>query len=237
MDARAVVTDFVDEAVGRGHRADPALPRTGGPAGNARLTAWTGVLLLALFLAELVTLLDVRSLIGWHIAIGVLLIPPALLKTATTGWRIARYYAGNAPYRTAGPPPLALRVLGPLVVASTLAVLGTGVVVLLVDPATARDPWLTVGRNPVDLLTLHKAAFVVWAVATGLHTLGRLVPAARLTVVRGGAAVAGRASRAATIALAVAASVLAVLLALSVAGPWQAAEREPRDHRIRHEGR
>jgi hypothetical protein len=51
-------------ATGRRHRDDPLEPRTGGPAGNARLTAWTGLLLLVLSLAELVTLLDVGGLIS-----------------------------------------------------------------------------------------------------------------------------------------------------------------------------
>jgi hypothetical protein len=30
-----------------------------------------------LFIAELVTLLDVRQLVSWHVIIGVLLVPPA----------------------------------------------------------------------------------------------------------------------------------------------------------------
>jgi len=79
------VTDVVGTALGRARRSDPVLPRTGGPAGNARLTAWIGLGLLIAFLAELVTLLDVAGLISWHIIIGVLLVPPALAKTATTG--------------------------------------------------------------------------------------------------------------------------------------------------------
>lgn len=88
------VTDVVQAAAGRTHRADAVLPGTGGPAGNAQLTAWLGLVLLALFLAQLVTLLDVRGLISWHLAIGLLLVPPALVKMATTGWRMARYYTG-----------------------------------------------------------------------------------------------------------------------------------------------
>jgi hypothetical protein len=87
---RPIVAETVSAALGRNHRADPIAPRTGGPAGNARLTAWLGLLLLVLSLAELVTLLDIGSLIAWHVAIGMLLIPPALLKTATTGWRVGR---------------------------------------------------------------------------------------------------------------------------------------------------
>jgi hypothetical protein len=72
-------------------RTDPVLAGSGGPAGNAVLTAWTGLTLLVLSVAELLTLFDVRGLISWHVAIGALLVPPALVKTASTGWRIARY--------------------------------------------------------------------------------------------------------------------------------------------------
>jgi hypothetical protein len=173
----AALRETADTALGRGHRADPVLPGTGGPAGNARLTAWTGLLLLVLFLAELVTLLDVRSWISWHLTIGVLLVPPALLKTATTGWRILRYYAGNAPYRSAGPPPMLPRLVGPLVVLSTLALLGTGLALVLVGESGSRHTLLSVVGQRVDLLTLHQAAFAVWAVVTGLHVLVRVLPA------------------------------------------------------------
>src|SRR6266581_6310590 len=129
---RTVAVDFARQAAGRSHRRDEVVGASGGPAGNARLTAWTGLLLLVLFGAELVTLLDVRGWLDWHIVIGVLLIPPALVKTASTGWRIVRYYTGSRAYRDAGPPTLVLRVLGPLVVLFTLAVLGSGVALILV---------------------------------------------------------------------------------------------------------
>src|SRR4051812_49572720 len=108
MDIRSMAQETLAEATGRPPRPDDVTAPTGGPAGNARLTAWTGLILLVLFGAELVTLLDVRGLITWHAVIGVVLVPPALLKTATTGWRIVRYYTGNRGYRTAGPPPMPL---------------------------------------------------------------------------------------------------------------------------------
>ena len=95
MALQQLTADVLAEATGRRHRSDAVVPGGGGPAGNARLTAATGLVLLVLFLAELVTLLDVSGLIGWHVAIGVLLVPPALLKTASTGWRIVRYYGGQ----------------------------------------------------------------------------------------------------------------------------------------------
>jgi hypothetical protein len=173
-------------ALGRSHRSDPVVGETGGPAGNARLTAWTGLLLLLLFLAEGVTLLDVRGLISWHLAIGVALVPPSLLKTGSTGWRIARYYGGSRPYREAGPPHMVVRLLGPVVVLSTLAVLGTGVVLVLIGAPESRQTLLSPFGQRVDAITFHQAAFVVWVGVTGAHVLTRLIPAWQL--VRPGAA-------------------------------------------------
>src|SRR6478752_455227 len=100
------VADTLAEASGREARDNPVLPGTGGPAGNALLTAWTALVLLAVSVAELLTLFDVRGLIGWHVALGALLVPPAVMKTASTGWRMGCYYAGRTPYRQAGPPPM-----------------------------------------------------------------------------------------------------------------------------------
>ena len=122
--------EVVSTALGEVHRDDPALPRTGGPAGNARLTAWAGVVLLVLFLVECFTLLGLDQMLSVHIVVGAMLVPLALLKTATTGWRIARYYAGSPMYREAGPPPLLLRTLGPLVIFTALAVLGSGLALI-----------------------------------------------------------------------------------------------------------
>lgn len=203
-----------EQAIGREHRKDPVLPRTGGPAGNARLTAWTGLVLLVLFLAELVTALDVHGLMSWHVTIGALLIPPALLKTASTGWRIVRYYRGHDAYRVAGPPPLLLRLLGPLVVLSTLAVLGTGILLILLGPDRSRS-------GLIDASFLHKASFVIWAAATGLHTLVRLVPAVQLALSRRPAPVPGQVPRVALLLLAgVAAAVVAVAV-FAGSGAWR----------------
>lgn len=181
--------DTLAEAIGRKHRFDPVTPGSGGPAGNARLTAWTGLVLLVLFLIELVTLLDLNGLLDWHLVVGVLLVPPALLKTATTGWRIVRYYTKQPAYRQAGPPPMLLRVLGPLVVLSTLALLGTGLALIAMGPDASRSTFVTVLAVPLSMVFLHKATFAVWLVVTGVHTLARLVPALRIV---GGRIVGGR---------------------------------------------
>lgn len=213
-----VVAQTVSTALGREHRGDPVLPRTGGPAGNAQLTAWTGLFLLVVFLAELVTLLDVSGAISWHLALGVLLIPPALLKTGSAGWRILRYYTGHGPYRSAGPPPTVLRVLGPLVVLSTLALLGTGVALVLVGATASRQTLFSVLGQQVDVLTFHQAAFIGWAVVTGLHVLGRTVPAWQLVRGRG---VPGPLPRSMAFVATLALAVVCVGWVLTQSGGWR----------------
>jgi hypothetical protein len=241
---KQTLDETVSTALGREHRSDPVLPGSGGPAGNARLAAWVGVLLLVLFLAELVTLIDVHALISWHLAVGVVLIPPSIAKTATTGWRIARYYTGDTSYRTAGPPPLLLRVLGPLVVLATLALLGTGLALVLLGETRSKDPLLTLtgvqpgvrGLErvpfPVDVLFLHQASFVLWGVVTGLHVLARIVPAWRLTVARRPLRVPGAAWRAVVVLLAAACAMLGFVWVSAHAGGWNQDRRRGHDHEI-----
>ena len=174
------IAEFWATTTGQEHRHDPVLQHTGGPAGNARLTAWTGIVLLPLFLAEAATLLSLHQLINWHIVLGTLLVPPALLKTASTGWRIARYYTGHRPYVDAGPPPLLLRLVGPLVVMTTLALLGTGLALVALGPRSGHTSLLALGSLRISALTLHQFSFILWVGATAIHLLGRSLPAARL---------------------------------------------------------
>lgn len=216
-----MATETVNEAVGRSRRVDPVVGAAGGPAGNARLTAWTGALLFVLLAMEGVTVLDIHGLILWHIVVGIVLIPPVLLKTASVGWRIVRYYAGSRPYRAAGPPPMPLRVLGPLVVVATVAVLASGTALIVIGPAASRRPLVGAAGAALDALMVHKAAFVVWLGVTAPHVLGRLVPALRLTLPRWAPAVPGGFWRGAAIVLTMVAAVVAAVLVLSSVGPWQ----------------
>ncbi len=132
---------------------------TGGADGNERLTAATGAVLLVLFAAEGFTILSIHQLITVHFFLGMLLIGPVLLKAATVCYRFARYYTGAAEYRRKGPPAPLLRLLGPVVLGTSLGVLGTGVM-LAVDQS-AVGPWLF----------LHKACFVLWFGAMTIHVL------------------------------------------------------------------
>lgn len=145
-------------------RAPGGAHRDPGVEANARLTAWTGALLFVLLALEGVTILSVRRLLPVHVFVGLLLVPPVLLKSGSTFYRFARYYARDARYRRAGPPELWLRLLGPVMLLTTFAVLGTGVVL-----------WFLGYPFGVDWLELHKLSFVLWFGATGLHVLGHLV--------------------------------------------------------------
>jgi hypothetical protein len=140
----------------------PGAGRSGGVDGNERLTAATAVVLVVLLAALGVTILAIGPLIWWHVLLGMLLIPPVLLKLGSTGWRFARYYGGARDYVRRGPPILGLRLLAPLVIAATLAVFATGVALLAVGPGGG----IVVG--------LHKASFVVWLVVTAIHVLAHV---------------------------------------------------------------
>jgi len=221
-----VLDDVLHEAVGRRHRPDPVTGATSGPAGNAELTAWTGLVLLALIAVELVTLLDVHGLLSWHVVVGVLLTAVAALKIASTGWRILRYYTGNGPYRTAGPPPVLLRILGPMVIAGTVAVLVSGLWLIAVGPDGSRRPMATVLGRPLDWLTIHKVSFLFFAAVVGVHTLARLIPAVNLGTGRsrregGVGRLRGWGPRLAIVTATLVAGALAAVLILPAASGWR----------------
>jgi hypothetical protein len=224
-----MIAETLRTASGRVGRDDPVAPTTGGPAGNAQLTAWTGLLLLVLSAAELITLINVTGLISWHIVLGTILIPPALLKTASTGWRIARYYRGNIDYRRAGPPPTLLRVLGPGVVLTTLGLLASGLVLVLIGPDSSRTSLFTALGHRVDWVTVHQVLFIAWGILTGLHVLARTIPALRLTMLKGPGlpSLDGLALRVAAIVAVAALSAVAAVLVLSASSSWRHHDQSP----------
>lgn len=164
-----------DEGAGSGRRgggtADERSRRLGdqGVEANARLTGTMAAILLVLFAIEGLTILRIQSLLTVHVVIGMLLVPPVLVKIGSTTWRFARYYLGSPAYRRKGPPPPLLRLLGPAVVVLTLAVLATGIALLLAPLAD---------RN--ELFFLHKVTFVLWFIVTAVHVLGHILETTRL---------------------------------------------------------
>jgi len=196
---------------GRRVRRDDA-----GVAGNARLTAANAALLLVLLAIEGVTVLRVRALLTPHVFVGMVLIPPVLLKVASTGWRFARYYRGAPAYQRKGPPPVLLRLLGPVVVLLTVVLFASGAGLLLVSRS-----WLPL------LLKVHKASFVLWFGAMTIHVLGHLGEVFRLAprdwLRRTRRDVTGAGSRQWLIAASLVVGILLGVLFLGRVGPWLAA--------------
>ena len=62
-----------------------------GVQANARLTGQTAAILIVLLGIEGMTLVSIRRLITLHVFVGMLLVPPVLLKMCTTGWRFVKY--------------------------------------------------------------------------------------------------------------------------------------------------
>lgn len=108
------------------------------------------------------TTLSLRSYLPLHIFVGIALLAPIALKLASTGWRFLRYYTGSKPYRLEGPPRLTLRLLAPLLIASTLSLFGSGVAMIVV------------GHGGGPLLTLHAVSFGVWGALVVVHILAYL---------------------------------------------------------------
>jgi hypothetical protein len=185
-----------------------------GVSGNARLTGAVGAALLVLLAAEGATIPFIGSLLGPHIFIGMLLIPPVLLKLGTTGYRFARYYTGSPAYVSKGPPAAALRLLAPGVVLTSLALFGTGVALLLAGPPSA------------TLVFAHKLSFIAWVALMTIHVLGHVLEVPALALAdfmrsRGeGVALAGASARTLSLAASVLAGCALAFLTFHLAGPW-----------------
>ncbi|HET8537903.1 MAG TPA: hypothetical protein VFL73_12055 [Solirubrobacteraceae bacterium] len=132
-------------------------PRHGGSRGNELLTSANAVLLLALLLAQGVTVLALDSMIHIHLFVGVVLLGPVALKLSSTGYRFARYYTGAREYRAAGPPPTLLRAIAPIFVFATVGLFGSGIAMLLR------------GEGGGLLGSVHVASFWVWLGCLAVH--------------------------------------------------------------------
>src|SRR5207244_11645731 len=128
------------------------------------LPARPAATLIALLAVEAAPLLRIQTRLPVHAFVGRLLIPPIVLKLASTGWRLLRYYRRGEEYVRRGPPHVALRVLvAPVIVLSTLVLFATGVALLVLD------------QTHGTIVGLHKASFIVWVGATGVHVLAHAV--------------------------------------------------------------
>jgi hypothetical protein len=132
--------------------------------GNERLTSLVAaVLLILLFLVGL-TVPVANAQTRLHVFLGVVVIPPVLMKVASTSWRFIKYYAGNFSYRRKGLPVLLLRLLGPVLVVVTLIMLFSGVGLVIGAPRSLHP----------RLSQIHHASFLLWFVITAVHVVGHL---------------------------------------------------------------
>lgn len=187
----------------------------GGTTGNERLTATTGAALIVLLAVIGVTIPRIHALMLVHLFVGMLLIPPILLKMSSTGYRFIRYYTANPSYRRKGPPPTLLRMIAPIVVLSTLVVFASGVALLFAGPSSRGT-----------LLPIHKASFVIWIAFTALHVLGHLPAMGQLLRAEVGRSaqwsgdVTGRTGRTLALSGALVAGVVLAVLVIPDFGPW-----------------
>lgn len=138
--------------------------RDAGVEGNLRLTASLAFTLLILLAIEGMTILAIGTLLSVHIFVGFLLVPPVILKIGSTGYRFIRYYTRNPAYRRRGAPEPILRLLGPVVVVSTVVLLASGIGALLSPPSLR-----------LQFLSLHIESFVIWFLAMSLHVIAHLM--------------------------------------------------------------
>jgi hypothetical protein len=137
--------------------------------GNERLTALAGGVLLVLFVIELVTVPNLRTLLSVHVLVGVLLVGPLAVKLGSTGYRFLRYYTGLPAYVRKGPPHLPLRLLAPLFVVATLVMIGSGIGLVVTGPL-----------YPGPLLLIHGLSTLLWLPLIAIHVFAYLRRVPRL---------------------------------------------------------
>lgn len=191
---------------------------TGGAEGNERLTAMTGTVLLVLFAVEGCTVLSIHRLLTLHFFLGLLLIGPVVLKACSVLYRFTRYYTGAQDYHRKGPPAPLPRVLGPLVLLTSVAVIATGVMLAVTGPS-GTGTWLF----------LHKASFVLWFGVMTVHVLTYLWRVPKLVSAdlvsragrRASEVLAGRRTRWLLLAASLVAGVLIAVLSMHSASAWE----------------
>jgi hypothetical protein len=182
--------------------------------GNERLTALAGALLLVLFVVELVTVPNLRALLSVHVLVGVLLTGPLAVKLGSTGYRFLRYYTGSPAYVRKGPPHLPLRLLAPLLVVTTLVMIGSGIGLVVTGPL-----------YPGPLLLMHGLSTLLWLPLIAIHVFAYLWRVPRLVAddwskSSGRSLAPGRGLRLSVNLGALMLGTIAALLVLPVATPW-----------------
>ncbi len=126
----------------------------------ARLTSLLGMVLFFLLALEGISVPFVGELLTWHVVIGVILIPVMTAKIVVTTYRFVLYYTRSLDFKKAGPPWMPLRIIGPLMVFTTVGLMVSGVVLMVIGPnSTSVNLWIFI----------HRAFFIAWFAFTALH--------------------------------------------------------------------
>lgn len=167
---------------------------------------------MALLFVEGLTIPAIRLLLVPHIFVGLLIVPPLVLKLGTTGYRFVRYYTGNPQYRAAGPPNPLLRLLAPLLVVSVIVLIVSGIVLLMAGPQDG--PWRRI----------HLLSFIGWFWIMAVHVLAYSDRTIRLTwvdlVCRGRQAVPGAATRRSLLVASLLLGIAVGIAVLPLVRPW-----------------
>lgn len=182
--------------------------------GNERMTALAGVVLLVLILVELASAAILHVGLSIHVFVGVLLLGPLVVKLGSTGWRFLRYYTGAPAFVRRGPPQLVLRVMAPLLIATTLVVVGSGIGLVVTGPGSTGL-----------LLPLHGFSVLVWLPLIALHVFAHTLRIPRLVAddwgnPSGKSIASGRAFRLVVNLGALLTGVVAAILLFPGAAPW-----------------
>ena len=145
--------------------------------GNARLTGSTSLILLVLFAIEVSTvIIGVKTNLTMHVVVGLLLVPPLLVKIASVSWRFIKYYRHDEAFRRKGPPTPILRILGPLLLAATLVLFISGIILLLAPSAF--------GGPHGTMFYIHDGSFYIWLLLVLAHLVGHARDLRRLAAIR-----------------------------------------------------
>jgi hypothetical protein len=170
--AGRTLADRATPGRGRANAVRDAIARRSSGArntdGNARLTGISASFVLTLVVFEVVTVaLGVKSVITAHVAIGLVLAGPMLLKLGSVTYRMVSYYGGVREYRQRGKPAAWLRVLGGALAVLMLLLLASGLA-LIAGPSAlhriARSVHVASAYGAVALLVVHLVVHLTHAV-------------------------------------------------------------------------
>ncbi|MHB1521022.1 MAG: hypothetical protein ACYCWN_06875 [Ferrimicrobium sp.] len=111
---------------------------------------------------EGVTIVFIGQLISIHVILGMILLPIMAYKIIVATYRFAMYYLGAPDFKHAGPPEMLLRVIGPLLIATTVILMASGIVLVYAKPDTPTAAFW---------LNIHRDDFVAWFALMAFHVL------------------------------------------------------------------